>query len=155
MEIQPIGKIFSDESGFGILIDEKFRQGLTGLEDFGYIQLLWWCDKCDNVGDRAVLIEYKPYTKGPDELGVFATRAPERPNPVAVSTAYVTYVNKDSGTVGLAYIDGFDGTPVLDIKPYTPSLDRVEEPITPDWCSHWPKSVEQSGDFDWESEFNF
>lgn len=35
------------------------------------------------------------------------------------------------------------------------SIDRVEEPSVPDWCSHWPKSAEQSGDFDWAAEFNF
>jgi len=46
-------------------------------------------------------------------------------------------------------------SPVLDIKPYTPSLDRVEAPGVPKWCSHWPKSLEQSEDFDWENEFNF
>lgn len=45
--------------------------------------------------------------------------------------------------------------PVLDIKPYTPSLDRVETPNVPEWCSEWPKSTEESGNFDWESVFNF
>ncbi|MDR0958673.1 MAG: tRNA (N6-threonylcarbamoyladenosine(37)-N6)-methyltransferase TrmO, partial [Clostridiales bacterium] len=54
----------------------------------------------------------------------------------------------------LTYIEAFDGSPVLDIKPYTPSLDRVELPNVPDWCSHWPKCYEQSGDFEWESEMN-
>lgn len=29
------------------------------------------------------------------------------------------------------------------------------DPLTPDWCAHWPKSYEESSDFDWESEFNF
>jgi len=48
-----------------------------------------------------------------------------------------------------------NNSPVLDIKPYIPSLDRVENPIVPDWYEHWPKSCEESGDFDWESGFNF
>lgn len=48
-----------------------------------------------------------------------------------------------------------DGSPVLDIKPYTPSLDRIEAPGVPQWCSHWPKSLEEAGCFDWEEEFNF
>ncbi len=46
-------------------------------------------------------------------------------------------------------------TPVLDIKTYTPSLDRIEAPGVPEWCSHWPKSAEASEHFDWASEFNF
>lgn len=41
------------------------------------------------------------------------------------------------------------------LKPYTPSIDRVSSVRTPAWCSHWPKSYEESGDFDWASEFNF
>lgn len=48
-----------------------------------------------------------------------------------------------------------NNSPVLDIKPYIPSLDRVENPIVPDWCQHRPKSYEESGGFDRESEFNF
>ncbi len=61
----------------------------------------------------------------------------------------------ENGVIGLAYIDADDKSPVLDIKPYTPSLDRVEQPEVPIWCKHWPKNVETSGDFDWESEFTF
>ena len=98
---------------------------------------------------------HKPYVNGPDEMGVFATRSPERPNPIALSCAYVTYINEQAGEIGLAYIDANDGSPVLDVKPYTPSLDRVEAPTVPQWCAHWPDNVETSGDFDWEDEFNF
>ena len=60
-----------------------------------------------------------------------------------------------SGLIQIAYIDANDKTPILDIKPYTPSLDRVENPQVPDWCSHWPHSLEESASFAWESEFNF
>ena len=54
-----------------------------------------------------------------------------------------------------SYIDANDKTSILDIKPYTPSLDRVENPQVPDWCSHWPHSLEESASFAWENEFNF
>ena len=57
--------------------------------------------------------------------------------------------------IGLSYIDAEDGSPLLDLKPYTPSLDRVEDPPLPAWCAHWPRDVESSGDFPWEDEFNF
>lgn len=43
----------------------------------------------------------------------------------------------------------------MNLKPYTPGLDRVEQPVMPDWRAHWPDSLEKSGDFDWEKEFNF
>ena len=65
-------------------------------------------------------------------MGTFATRSPERPNPIALTPAYVTYIDHENGIIGLAYIDANDGTPVVDIKPYTPSLDRVESPEVPE-----------------------
>ena len=55
----------------------------------------------------------------------------------------------------IAYIDAHDNTPILDLKPYTPSFDRLEALVVPDWCRHWPMSLEQSGEFNWENEFNF
>lgn len=60
-----------------------------------------------------------------------------------------------SGDTFSIYHDADNGTPVLDIKPYTPSYDRVENPLVPAWCSRWPKNTETSGDFDWDEVFNF
>ena len=153
--VKQIGTIHCAEDGFSIRIEPAYRPALTGLDGFGYIQVLWWFDGCDNDEDRAKLTESKPYSHGPDILGAFATRTPQRPNPIAVSTAYVTFLDDENGVIGLAWIDADEGSPVLDIKPYTPSIDRVEEPIVPRWCAHWPQNVETSGDFDWEKEFNF
>ena len=48
-----------------------------------------------------------------------------------------------------------DRNVLLEEKPYVPSVDRIENPCVPDWCNHWPKSYEESGRFDWKSEFNF
>ncbi len=153
--VEHIGSIGEDGKGFFVALLPKYKAALEGLEDFGYVQLLWWFDRCDNPVDRGTLVEEKPYKRGPEKLGVFATRSPSRPNPIGVSVCCVTYVDKVQGLVRLAYTDAFPGTPVIDIKPYTPSLDRVEEPTVPKWCAHWPMSIEQSEDFDWAAEFNF
>ena len=115
--VNPIGKINAGEEGFYIQLDTKFKKALTGLEGFGYVQVIWWFDKCDNEKSRNKLMEEKPYKKGPDVVGTFATRSPERPNPIAVSTAYITYLDIEEGILGLAWIDALDQTPVLDIKP--------------------------------------
>ncbi|MEG0493686.1 MAG: SAM-dependent methyltransferase [Clostridia bacterium] len=155
LTVKQIGVICADDSGFSIVLAPEYKEALIGLDGFSYIQILWWFSGCDNEADRGVLSEAKPYTKGPGTLGAFATRSPQRPNPIALSCAYITYIDADNGVIGLAYIDADDQSPVLDIKPYTPSLDRVEAPQVPGWCDHWPKNVESSGDFDWESEFNF
>ena len=155
IKIYPIGKIENKDGSVCVKLDPKYAEGLKGLDGYSHVQILWWADGCDNAKDRDFLTEKKPYKKGPDEIGVFAIRSPERPNPIAVSNADIAYVDAENGVVGLYYIDAFDGTQVIDLKPYTPSIDRIANPTTPGWCSHWPKFYEESGDFDWESEFNF
>lgn len=155
LELNVIGSIVCDEDGFSLCVDERYRPTLAGLEGFSHVQVLWWFSGCDNAAARGSLVEYKPYKNSPDVLGAFATRSPCRPNPIALSCAGVTYIDRENGIVGLTYIDAANGSPLLDIKPYTPSLDRVEAPRVPGWCAHWPKDVDSSGDFDWEDEFNF
>lgn len=153
--LHPIGVVRADDSGFRVELAPEYRPALTGLEGYSHVQVLWWFSGCDTPACRGARTEAKPYTKGPDLLGTFATRSPERPNPIALSCAELLYVDREGGAVGLAYLDAEDGTPVLDLKPYVPSLDRVERPSVPDWCAHWPQSVERSGEFDWGAEFNF
>ncbi len=153
--VKPIGKIHTNGEEMFLKLNDKYIPALDGLNEFGYIQVLWWFDKCDNENSRLKLTEKRPYVNSPEILGTFATRSPERPNPIALSCSYITYIDMENGIIGLAYIDAENDTPVLDIKPYTPSLDRVENPITPKWCENWPNSVEKSGDFDWDSVFRF
>ena len=153
--LKAIGKIQVDDNDMRLVLDKEYIPALTNLKEFSYINVFWWFDKCDNVKSRTKLIEKSPYKNAPEMLGTFATRSPERPNPIGVTCSYVTYVDYQNGIIGLAYIDADDGTPILDIKPYTPSLDRVEDPMLPEWCSNWPKNVEESGDFDWSTVFNF
>ncbi len=155
IKIISIGKIENKEGNVRIVLSPGYSEGLKGLKGYSHVQILWWADGCDNKDDRDTLVPEKPYSKGPDEIGVFATRSPARPNPIAVSNADIAYVDMEEGTVGLYYIDAIDGTEVLDLKPYIPSIDKIEQPKVPDWCSHWPKSYEESGGFDWEAEFNY
>lgn len=153
-EIKEIGKVCVENGLFGIKVEKQYSAALKGIADFGYLQVFWVFDKLSEA-DRSMLTEKKPYKKGPEELGVFATRTPNRPNPIAVSTVFVLDADYENGMLFIPYIDAFPGTPVIDIKPYIPSLDRVEAPSTPDWCSEWPDCIEKSGDFNWEEVFNF
>lgn len=155
MKLLEIGHAECDSGEYRIVLDYKYREGLRGLEGFSHLELVWWFNGCDNPIDRAVLTVEKPYTKGPAMLGTFATRSPERPNPIAVSVCAVKKIDFDRGILYFDYLDAFTGTPIIDIKPYTPSVDKVEKPSVPDWCSHWPQNYEASGDFAWDKEFNF
>lgn len=153
--LRQVGSIQVDEEGMRIVLDRRYLSALEGIDGFSHINILWWFSGCDNDKDRRRLVEPSPYKNAPAKLGTFATRSPMRPNPVALSCAGITYIDWENAVIGLDYIDADNGSPVMDIKPYTPSLDRVEAPSVPGWCTHWPKSLEKSGEFDWESEFNF
>lgn len=155
MKLEEIGHAECGNGTFRIVLEEKYRAGAEGLDGFSHLQILWWFSGCDNSGDRSVLTVDKPYKNGPETLGTFATRSPERPNPIGCSVCEVKSIDRENGVITLAYFDAFTGTPILDIKPYQPSVDRVEAPAVPAWCSHWPKDCETSGKFDWEKEFNF
>ena len=117
--------------------------------------MIWWFSGHDREKDRSVLRTEKPYRDGPGVMGVFATRSPLRPNPIALTAAEIIHTDQEKGLIRVTFLDAYNGTPVLDIKPYTPSLDRVETPGVPVWCSKWPKSTEESGCFDWGKVFNF
>ncbi|MNO72135.1 putative tRNA (adenine(37)-N6)-methyltransferase [compost metagenome] len=153
--VNPIGNIAVNQDGIFILIQSKYAQALKELSGFSHVQVIWWFDDFDNAEARSIVEVESPYKKAPQKMGIFATRSPIRPNPVALSVVQIINVDEDRGVIRIPYIDANHGSPVIDLKPYTPSLDRVESPGVPDWCRHWPKSIEQSSDFDWESEFNF
>lgn len=147
-----IGKVVCDEAGFQIALDKKYLEALIGLENYSHVQIIWWFSESDNEKSRNTLTVQTPYKNAPKKLGVFATRSPRRPNPIAISTSGITFIDQDSAIIGIEFIEAFSGSPVLDIKPYVPSLDRVEQPSVPDYTKHWSKSYEESADFDWENE---
>lgn len=151
----PIGKIVFQSGTPAVKVFEPYIPALEGLTGFSHLQVFWWFDACDNEASRKTLSIHSPYQNSPELLGAFATRSPERPNPIALSTAEILRIDPVSGIIELAYIDAHEHSPVIDLKPYTPSLDRVEHPRVPAWCTSWPKSLEESADFDWENVFTF
>lgn len=150
-----IGKICNNENGTFIHVDKKYIPALQALEGFSHINVLWWFSDCDNEHSRSILQTKQPYKDAPGTMGIFATRSPERPNPIALTASEIISIDQENGIIQVTFIDANDNTPILDIKPYTPSLDRVETPGVPAWCSKWPKSTEESGNYDWEQVFNF
>ena len=154
-KVNPIGKINVNEEGIFIRLDQKFIPALRALNGFSHLNVIWWFSDFDNEEIRNILETQQPYKNAPETMGVFATRSPVRPNPLALTAVKVISIDQENGTIQIAYIDANDNSPVLDIKPYTPSLDRVETPGVPEWCGHWPESLEESGSFDWGNEFNF
>lgn len=154
-EVFPIGKIQNNENGAFIKIEPKYIPAMAALEGFSHINVLWWFSDFDSKEARSTLQTPQPYKNAPATMGIFATRSPIRPNPIALTAVEVIDIDYQKGLIQIAYIDANDATPILDIKPYTPSLDRVETPSVPEWCCQWPRSIEQSASFPWENVFYF
>jgi len=148
-KISRIGQINVDESQgrYQLEIDKPYRPAMQGLSSCTHCIVFWWADKHDNPEDRSSsLVMDLPYAPGLTS-GVFANRSQSRPNPIAITTAFLFNVDEEEGLVDLAYIDAFDGTPILDIKPYLPMSDRVMSAEYPDWLEGFPGSMEEAAEF--------
>lgn len=108
--------------------DPRFKLAVQGLETFSHVWILF-------VFHGDVDKEWRPQIMPPrpDELsrvGVLGSRSPHRPNPIGISVCKIEKINTDSPDgveIHLSGLDLLDGTPVLDIKPYLPFADRVED----------------------------
>ncbi len=96
----------------------EFAAGLRDLDGFERVWLVYWFDRAS----PAKLV-VKPYLDT-RERGLFATRAPSRPNPIGVSA--VRLVRIEGNVLHVEGVDVLDGTPLLDIKPYVPKFDAFE-----------------------------
>ena len=94
----------------------EYIEGLKDLEGFSYIHLIYFFHL---VKDYKLIV--KPYMDD-DFHGVFATRAPARPNPIGLST--VKLIKIENNILHIEDVDIVDGTPLLDIKPYAPKFDE-------------------------------
>mgnify|MGYP006302052077 CR=1 FL=1 len=131
MPIQPAGA--ADVKGT-VEIVEKFQPGLKDLDGFSHIILLYVFHRSE--GYR---LEVVPFMDDAPH-GVFATRAPRRPNPIGLSVVQLDGI--DDGTLHVRNVDILDGTPLLDIKPYVPEFDGHGE-IRAGWLEHARTTVEQ------------
>ncbi len=150
--VRSIGTIDNEGGSFVIRINDEYREALKEAEGFSHLQIFWWCHMVDDEELRSLTVVPKPYKKGPDEVGLFATRSPVRPNPIAMTIVSVLSIDRDAGTIRIPYIDAEEGSSVIDIKPYH-GIERVRKWSVPDWCSHWPGWYEETAGFDWEKEF--
>ena len=135
MEVKPIGIIrspFTRSEGAPIQpsaahgargsveVYEEYREGLLDIEGFDRIWLLYWFDRA-----KPFSLLVTPYLDTRPH-GVFATRAPSRPNPIGLST--VRLIGVEGRVLTVEDFDILDGTPLLDIKPYVGRFDVFDAP---------------------------
>jgi tRNA-Thr(GGU) m(6)t(6)A37 methyltransferase TsaA len=129
VEFRPIGRVRSPFGGAaevpkgcgakheaeGILeIDPALEAGLTDIEGYSHLYVLWVFDRAEGVE----LLASPPTDDRPH--GVFSTRSPQRPNPIGLTV--VELLRRDGPRLHVKGVDMLDGTPILDIKPYLSSV---------------------------------
>ena len=128
--LKPIGWVRKEGGKLLVEVEEPYGPALVGLEQYSHIWVIYWFHENDNPRDRNIL-QVHPCRNPENPLtGVFAARAPVRPNLIGLSAARLLEV------VGcrllLEGLDAREGTPVLDIKPYLPVSDAIGDARAPE-----------------------
>ena len=115
-----------------LILNEQLIAALEGIEEFSHLFVLFWLNEISDP-DRKIL---KVHPRGRSDmplLGVFATRSPYRSNPIGLTR--VKLLNRKDNVLTVQGLDAFNGTPILDIKPFD-SWDSTEDFKVPKW---WKK----------------
>jgi len=111
----PIQPVSANSAAGRVEVFPEFKDGIKDLEGFSHLVLLYHFHR-----SRAYSLSVTPYLDT-EPRGLFATRAPNRPNPIGLSL--VRLVGIEGSDLQVENIDVLDGTPLLDIKPHVPEFD--------------------------------
>jgi len=115
MPIQPVG---AEQIEGQVVIEPQYSEGLADIEGFSHLILLYAFHQ-----SKGFQLEVKPFLD--DRMrGLFATRAPRRPNPIGLSI--VELLRREQNILHVSNIDVVDGTPLLDVKPFVPAFDAPQ-----------------------------
>jgi len=131
----PFQSFASDIEG-EIEVFEEFEEGLDGIEGFSHLFIVFYMHKWKKTKLRTVPLMEE------EERGIFGTRSPSRPNHIGCST--VRLLSREGRFLKVKGLDIFDGTPVLDIKPYVPRVDLVKG-VDNDWLVKKLEKVRAKG----------
>ncbi|HPG31017.1 MAG TPA: TrmO family methyltransferase, partial [bacterium] len=118
------------------------KNELDKLAEFSHLRVFWWFSRFDEDKYRKAVLCNPPYEKAP-ATGIFASRSPVRPNPIALTNARIINIDFKNSAIEISNIDAFDKTPVIDLKPYIAGVDRVQKFAVPEWLNHWPEWNEE------------
>ncbi|MBU2515831.1 excinuclease ABC subunit UvrA [bacterium] len=142
LEIDQSGSFIKKQGHCQIKLFDASSEFLESLGLFSHIQILWWFNRFEKESYRKTTQCNPPYEKAP-RTGVFATRSPVRPNPIALTTARILKIDRSKKILSISSIDAFDKTPIIDVKPYIPFLNRVKTFSVPNWLDHWSEWFEE------------
>ncbi len=115
----PIQPVFCNDIEGTIILNNRYIDGLKDLQGFSHIYLFYYFNH-----SQKTCLRLKPYLSD-HEHGIFATRAPHRPNKLGMSLVRLDRI--ENNTLYVKDLDILDGTPLLDIKPYIQRFDSRED----------------------------
>ena len=118
-----------------IHLDPEYAPGLQGLEGFSHVLVVFFLDRAQGFDLAKQLLRRPRGMEDLQALGVFAQRTKFRPNPIGVTA--VKLLGIEGNVVRVRGLDALDGTPVLDLKPYMPPFDRMEDVSMPPWVGRF------------------
>ncbi|QNU66208.1 SAM-dependent methyltransferase [Ruminiclostridium herbifermentans] len=138
---EPIGKYFSAHDGGIIqfqesenLSAEAIERVIKHIKEGTFLRVIWWFDRFDDKRYRSCLVCNPPYDNAP-KCGVFATRSPVRPNPIASTVVKVKSTDQYNKSITVLGFDGFSDTMILQVIPYQET--DISGIKVPKWVEHW------------------
>jgi tRNA-Thr(GGU) m(6)t(6)A37 methyltransferase TsaA len=114
-----------------VVLDDRWLAALDGLSEFSHVWVIAWLGRV-LVEERGATLHIHPRgAENAPAVGLFATRSPRRPNPIAITA--VPLLGISGAVLTVKGLDMLDGTPVLDIKPYLSHGDRIAGTRAPRW----------------------
>ncbi len=129
--LNPVGVVNKEGKRAYLEIYPEYAPALKGLQGFSHLWVLYWFHENDNPEERRTLQVHPRRDLANPLTGVFACRAPARPNLIGFTACRIVKVK--GNIVEVADLDARDGTPILDLKPYIPTGDAIPDAHTPEW----------------------
>jgi tRNA-Thr(GGU) m(6)t(6)A37 methyltransferase TsaA len=138
--MNPIGRVIRQDDRVFIDIFPEYAPALEGLSGFSHVWVLFWFHGNDTPEKRAILKVHPRKDPANPLTGVFATRAPVRPNLIGFTPCRLLKV--EGLRLEMEGLDAWPDTPILDMKPYIPGSDSLPEAKVPGWVKRLPKKTD-------------
>ncbi|MGQ9921113.1 MAG: tRNA (N6-threonylcarbamoyladenosine(37)-N6)-methyltransferase TrmO [Desulfobacca sp.] len=134
--LEQIGRVERRSGKVFIVVAPARAEGLDGIEAFSHLWVIYWFHGNDTPEKRRTLKVHPRGNPLNPLTGVFATRSPMRPNLLGLQVCRL--VERQGNRLEVAGLDAWDGSPVLDLKPYVPQIDAVPQATIPSWAAGPP-----------------
>jgi len=129
--IYPVGKVRKRAEKVFLKIFTAYQEAILGLKDYSHILVLYWFSENDTPEKRGTLQVVPRHNPENPLTGVFACCSPARPNLIATTVCKIVSIQEN--LIYIDDIDAFDGSPVIDIKPFFGNKDTDDIRI-PSWA---------------------